>query len=269
MSILRRSTSEVSAEAWEELDRQAKLVFQTTLSARKVVDFVGPRGWAYAAHPLGRLQANTDTLRPDGVKYGIHSVLPLVELRRSFVLDMWELDNIERGCRNPDLRPLEEAARSVAAFEENAIYNGFEPAGIVGLSGAGATSAVDLRHDAEAGFLKSLTTALTRLRDASVQGPYALVACPSLWDKIYTGGECCPLSQKVKNITGGDIVRSTIEGKSFLLSRRGGDFELVAGQDLSLGYEERHGTAVTFFFAESFTFNVVNPEAVVPLIGGA
>lgn len=61
------------------------------------------------------------------------------------------------------------------------------------------------------------------------------------------------------------IVRSTVDGASFLLSRRGGDFEFISGQDLSLGYEGREGSRVKFFFVETFTFSVAAPEAVVPL----
>lgn len=268
MSILRRSTSMISPQVWEELDEQARRVFQSALSARKIVDFVGPKGWSYAAHPLGRLYV--DPQQSDSLKYGIHGVLPLVESRHSFLLDIWELDDISRGSRNPNLKPLEEAARAMAKFEERIVYGGFEPAGIRGLTQAGSEESVDFDIDADEEtfgeeLLKTLAAVLDKFRNQSVQGPFSLVACPSLWDAIYTRNECFPLSEKIKNLTEGDIVRSTIEGVSYLLSRRGGDFEFVAGQDLSLGYDGREGTKVKFFFAESFTFNVINPEAVILL----
>ncbi|MDR1378032.1 MAG: bacteriocin family protein [Synergistaceae bacterium] len=269
MGILRRSTSMVSPEAWEELDKQARLVFQAALSARKFVDFVGPKGWNYTAHSLGRLYV--DPQQSGAIRYGINMLLPLVEVRQSFLLDIWELDDIVRGCRNPNLTPLEDAAHAVAEFEEKIIYEGFEPAGIAGLSGASADNTVNLKYDLdsldfEPFFLRGLTAALGKLRDSAVQGPYTLVACPSLWNEIYTRGDYAPFSDKVKNVTGGDIVRSNRESASYLISGRGGDFELVVGQDLSLGYDGREGTNVKFFFAESFTFNVVNSEAVIPLV---
>jgi uncharacterized linocin/CFP29 family protein len=259
----------ISPQIWEELDKQAKGVFQSALSARKIVDFVGPKGWDYAAHPLGRLYV--DQAQTDPLKYGIHSVLPLVESRYSFWLDIWELDDITRGSQNPNLRPLEEAARAMAEFEERVVYTGFEPAKISGLTQAG--DSIDFEIDTnDEDFAQSLLKTLAKARDAfrsrSVQGPFALVASPSLWNAIYTRSECFPLSEKVKNITGEDIVRSTLEGASYLLSRRGGDFEFIAGQDLSLGYDGRESTKVKFFFAESFTFNVINPEAVILLSHG-
>jgi uncharacterized linocin/CFP29 family protein len=144
----------VSPEAWEELDGQAKRVFGTALSARKVVDFVGPKGWGYGAHTLGRLKVSSQ--QGGGVSYGIHSVLPLVEARQEFALDIWELDNIARSCKNPDLKPLEDAARAIAAFEEKVVYGGFEPAGVEGLAKAGAANTVSLKCSSDQDILKAL-----------------------------------------------------------------------------------------------------------------
>jgi hypothetical protein len=117
MDILRRSTVMVSSEAWHEMDEQAKRVLESHLSARKFIDVIGPKGWDYAAHPCGRLDIPHETSEGN-VAYGIHQVLPLVESRVTFDLDLWELDNITRGLKNPDLSPLDEAARRIAAFEK-------------------------------------------------------------------------------------------------------------------------------------------------------
>ena len=43
------------------------------------------------------------------------------------------------------------------------------------------------------------------------------------------------------------------------------DFVLTLGQDLSLGYEVQEGSAVRLYFTESFTFRVLEPQAVVVL----
>ena len=264
MPILRRSTSMVSAEAWAEMDKQAKSVLGESLSARKVVDFVGPKGWDYAAHPIGRL--NVDFSQSGAVKYGIHEVLPMVESRSSFELDIWELDNITRGCKNPDLSALDEAAREIARFEDNMIYNGFAPASVTGLSRSASENALKMDCGSDEGMLKAVASALTKFRCSSIEGPYTLLADKALLDAIYTRSECYPLSDKIKKMTGGEIVRSNIEGACFLISSRGGDFELVVGQDISLGYEGRSDSKLKFFFAETLTFNTLTPEAVVPLL---
>ncbi len=262
MEILRRSAAPITSEAWEEMDQQAKRILTTTLSARKFADVEGPFGWKYAAHPLGRLNL-AENQNSQGVRYGVHKVLPLVESRRTFELSIWELDNISRGAKDPDLSALEEAAREMALFEEKAVYFGLAAAGIEGLAKAAEGRAALTAGEDGNGMVNSVTEACLRLNDDGVEGPYALVASPELWKRIYSESCGYPLSKRVERITEKVILSS--QNASFVLSLRGGDFDLVLGQDFSLGFEERSGDRVRLFFAESFTFQVNTPEAVVAL----
>jgi len=97
MDILKQELAPVSAEAWEEIRSEARRVLNVHLSARKFIEVVGPKGWDYAAVPVGRLNipGNQDK---KGVIYGINKVQPLVEPRISFHLNIWELDNLARGA---------------------------------------------------------------------------------------------------------------------------------------------------------------------------
>ena len=70
---------------------------------------------------------------------------------------------------------------------------------------------------------------------------------------------------------GGTIAASTpqniiwapaIEG-AFVLTTRGGDFELSIGQDFSIGYLSHSDTAVRLYLQESFTFRPFTSEASV------
>jgi uncharacterized linocin/CFP29 family protein len=49
--------------------------------------------------------------------------------------------------------------------------------------------------------------------------------------------------------------------ESYLVSKRGGDFELVLGGDFSIGYSAKNGDALSFFIAESFSFRILEPRA--------
>ena len=262
MEILRRSAAPVTSEAWQEMDEQAKRTLATTLSARKFADVEGPKGWKYAAHSLGRLDL-AENQNNRGVRYGINKVLPLVESRRTFELSIWELDNISRGSKNPDLSALEEAAKEMALFEEKAVYFGLAAAGIEGLAKAAEGRTVALAGEDGNGIANSVTEATLKLNENGIEGPYALVASPKLWKKIYGESRGYPLSKHVERIVEKVILSS--QDVSFVVSLRGGDFELVLGQDFSLGFEERCGDKVRFFLAESFTFQVNTPEAVVAL----
>lgn len=262
MDILKRSISSITDEAWAEIDAQAVRVLKGTLSGRKFVDVLGPFGWDYAAFPLGKLRIPEEGAGDD-VKYGIHQVMPLVESRAFFELDVWELDNITRGSKNPDLGPLEEAVRKIALFEEKAIYQGLDEACILGISQASKESSLNGTPDK---LLDTLANAVIELRKKSVEGPYALVADQSLWQYILARSGGYPLKKSVEAILDGGMILSPNLKGSYVISLRGGDMEMVLGQDFSIGYHSGNKEKVKLFITESFTFRVVNPEAILAMI---
>ena len=54
-----------------------------------------------------------------------------------------------------------------------------------------------------------------------------------------------------------------------VLSIRGGDFELVVGEDFSIGYLSHDAATVTMFIEESMTFRLLSPQAADRLTGFA
>ncbi|MBV8805237.1 MAG: encapsulin, partial [Sinobacteraceae bacterium] len=55
----------------------------------------------------------------------------------------------------------------------------------------------------------------------------------------------------------------------FVLSTRGGDFELTIGSDVSIGYLSHTDTAVRLYLEEVFTFRVLTSEASVAFSASA
>lgn len=264
MDMLKRSISPISDEAWSEIDGQARKVLKNRLSARKFVDVSGPHGWDHAVVPTGRLEVSPVSGGED-VRWGVHLVQPLVETRVTFEMDLCELDNVVRGAKDLHLDPVIEAANKIAGFEENAVYGGFEPACIVGLSQAGAGQTVSLSMGNPGEIMAGLSEAAMFLNRNAIEGPFVLVAGEHLWQIIDVLGEGYPLKKRVSSIAdGGTIFCPEIDG-GLLVSARGGDFELTLGQDVSIGYECTAGGKVRLFMAESFTFRVIEPNAVVPL----
>lgn len=260
MDILKRSVSNITDEAWAEIDEQASAVLRSNLSARKFADIEGPFGWDYAARPTGRLELVKE---PDGgLEYGVHKVMPMAEVRVSFDLDTWELDNITRGAKDPELGPLEDAAKKIAEFEEKAVYKGLEQACIKGLSEVASENTVEGTRDS---LLDVLSRGVRTLGRNAVEGPFALVADEELWTYIYSRSSGYPLSKSVTSIADGGIILSPVVEGSYLVSLRGGDMELVLGQDLSVGYHGRDKSRVNLFITESFSFRVIAPEAIVSL----
>jgi uncharacterized linocin/CFP29 family protein len=260
MDILRKSMAPICDEAWEEINENAIKVFTSVLSARKFIDVEVPKGWDFSALAMGRLEIPTG--QSGDVHYGIRQVLPLIEARVPFELNIWELDNIVRGTKNIDLDNMEEAARKLARFEEDAIYKGFKPGHIKGIKECLHHDSLKLPADDDE-IVEGISEAIVRLKTASVEGPYSLVLNARQWKRFNSSGKGYPLQKRVENLLGGSIIMAPYVEDAYLISERGGDFEMVIGQDISIGYESHTQKAVQLYFTESFTFHVINPDAVV------
>lgn len=263
--LLKRSLSPITDEAWKEIDSQAARVLKGNLSGRGLVDFSGPHGWNCAA-------VNTGTLRVGsaepvkGVTWGQRETLNLVEVRVPFALQMWELDNVSRGARNPNLDAMLAAARKTAIFEEQAIYNGFEEGGIRGLTVAASHKPVALDVGVPDKFVEAVEAAVLALQKAGVGGPYALVLGTVPYALVKVGNPLAyPLRKQVDAVATGGVHWSPALKGGVVLSKRGGDFELTVGQDLSIGFSGYDKEDVQLFFTESFTFRVLEPAAVCEL----
>jgi len=262
--ILRRDFAPITAIAWKEIDLQAGRILKGNLSGRKLVDFSGPHGWEYGAVNLGCLEVDHDK-ELDGISWGLHKVLPLVEIRVPFSLRIWDLDDMARGAKSPDLRNVKEAARKVAHFEETAIYHGFTAAAIHGMLGSSSHKPVPLTSD-RTGLTESVELALLAIQEAEIGGPYALVLGTEPYKWLMAGDpHDYPLRERILALVKGGIHWSPVLEGGAVLSRRGGDFELTVGQDLSIGYKIHDEHFVELYFAESFAFRVLEPAAAVEL----
>lgn len=264
MDILRQSLAPITSEAWEEINDQARQTFKNVLTARKFVDIDGPKGLDFSAVSLGRLSMKENKDKK-GVNYGINKVLPLIEVRKPFVLDLWELDNAARGAEDVDLESLEIAATELAKFEDEAVYYGFHESGIHGLkesSGYDATTFPDSAKD----LLKTLGRVITQFQNNAIEGPYTLVVSPEKWHFILSQIEGYPLINQIKTLLGGNVIQNPNVKDAFVVSERGEDFKLTIGQDISIGFDSANTKDIKLFFTESFTFQVLEPNAVAVLV---
>jgi uncharacterized linocin/CFP29 family protein len=112
----------------------------------------------------------------------------------------------------------------------------------------------------------AVAQALSQLRLVGVNGPYSVLlgadeytALAEIRDHGY------PVLEHVKRIVDGNLIWApAIEG-AFVLTTRGGDFELNVGQDVSIGYLSHTDSLVQLYLQESFVFRVLTSEAAVAL----
>lgn len=265
MNDLRRELAPITAQAWKEIDEQARRALTDRLAARKLVDFRGPLGWQHAAEPTGRTRAPAD--RPlNGVELRLRLVQPMVELRASFELSREELDAVSRGARDPDLKPLEDAVAHLARAEDDVVFHGLPVAGVQGMFSASPHRPLSIGEDSEA-YPRVVAEALETLRQAGVGGPYAIALGPRCYTFLArtTGPGGYPVVKHVERLIGTPVVWAPAIDGALVLSTRGGDFELVSGRDISIGYDSHGPATVRLYLEESLTFRLLTPHAAVPL----
>jgi uncharacterized linocin/CFP29 family protein len=263
MNSLFRELAPISAKGWSEIESEAKRTLKISLAARKLVDFKGPLGLETSAintgrrQPIGALESGAET--------SLRESQPLVEVRVPFELKRADLDSIERGADDADLDPVIEAAQQIARIEDHAVFHGYPAAVIQGIAEVAPGGAISLTED-YGDYPAAVARAISRLHSAGVEGPYAI----ALGKRCYTGitettKGGYPVIQHVKRLLEGPLVWAPAVDGAVVLSMRGEDFELVVGQDISIGYLDHDRNVVRLYLQESFTFRVLSSQAAVPL----
>jgi uncharacterized linocin/CFP29 family protein len=263
-----RDKAPITEAGWVEIEKEAKRTLKTLLAARRVVDFSGPVGWQASDVVLGRIDPIAAPAHSEGVQARLRRVQPLVELRVPFDMSRAELDAIDRGARDPDLDAVIAAAQAIALAEDRAVFHGYEAAQITGICPKRAANAVPLGRS-HADYPTAVATALTKLRDDGIEGPFSVVLNDQLYKDLAARTEGgYPMLSHVQRLIDGEIVWAPgLEG-GLAISLRGGDFELTVGQDFSIGYLEHDPERVRLYIEESFTFLILTEQAAVPLTAG-
>ncbi|HTR87134.1 MAG TPA: family 1 encapsulin nanocompartment shell protein [Reyranella sp.] len=268
MNHLFRDQAPITPAGWEEIEKEAKRTLRALLAARRVVDFKGPLGWGASDVELGRADPIASPPNARDVKARLRRIQPLVELRVMFDMSRAELDAIDRGARDPDLDAVTAAARTIAIAEDRSIFHGYAAAHITGICEKRKAAALPLGAS-HADYPLAVASALTKLRDDGVEGPFSVVLNEQLYKDLAARTDSgYPIINHVQRLIDGELVWAPgIEG-GLVISKRGGDFELSVGQDFSIGYLEHDTEKVRLYIEESFTFLILTEQAAIPLTGG-
>jgi uncharacterized linocin/CFP29 family protein len=263
MDNLHRELAPVSDAAWSQIEEEATRTLKRNLAGRRVVDVSGPGGNTLSAVGTGHLH-NIEAPH-DGVLARRREVKPVVEFRVPFRVDRSAVDDVLRGAQDSDWQPVKDAARQIAFAEDRAVFEGYAAGDIAGLRQETSNSPMTLPGDVVT-YPEAIAEALRYLRIAGVNGPYSVVLSADAYTAVSeTRDHGYPIHEHIKRLIDGDIIWApAIEG-AFVLSTRGGDFDLHVGQDISIGYFGHDATSVELYLQETFTFLVYTSEAVVAL----
>ncbi|WP_316520400.1 family 1 encapsulin nanocompartment shell protein [Kitasatospora brasiliensis] len=265
MDNLHRDLAPISAAAWEEIEEEARQTFKLHIAGRRVVDLTGPEGATLAAVGTGHLTGIDPPA--DGVQARARAAQPVVELRVPFTVRRDAVDDVERGSRDSDWQPVKDSARRLALAEDRAIFEGYPAAGIEGIRAASTNPPVQLPSDVR-DYPEAVSKALTALRLGGVGGPYSLLLGAAAFTAVNEASDHgVPVHNHLARLLDGEIIWApAIEG-AYLLSARGGDFELFLGQDASVGYLSHDAETILLYLQESMSFRVYTGEAAVVLRG--
>jgi uncharacterized linocin/CFP29 family protein len=264
MNNLHRELAPISDAAWAQIEEETSRTFKRHIAGRRVVDVHGPAGTILSAVGTGHLT----TIRSpgDGIVARQREVKALVELRVPFKLERQAVDDVERGANDSDWQPAKDAARKLAYAEDGAIFEGYGAAAIVGIRQGASNPVINLPHSVRE-YPNVIAQALTTLRLAGVNGPYAVLLDANVYTALgESSDEGYPVIEHVKRLVGDKIIWAPGIKGAFVVTTRGGDFDLQIGQDVSIGYLSHTDDTITLYLQESFTFLLLTTEAAVGLV---
>ena len=264
MNNLYRELAPITEAAWAQIEEEAARTFKRHLAGRRVIDVDGPDGPRLSA--IGTGHVRTIPAPAPGVVARQREVLALVELRVPFDLDRQAIDDVERGSDDSDWQPVKDAARQLAFAEDRAIFEGYAAGGIPGVRAGLSNPALTLPADPLL-YPETVAKALTQLRLEGVNGPYALLLGVDAYTALSAAannGE--PVFEHVRRQVKNEVLWAPAITGGYVVSTRGGDFEMHLGQDVSIGYSSHTDAKVSLYLQETFTFRLLTAEAGVALL---
>src|ERR1700685_3099509 len=264
MNNLHRELAPISDAAWVQIEEETKRTLKRYLAGRRVVDVEGPGGADLSAIGTGHLKPIAAP--GEGIVARQREVKPLVELRVPFDLDRQQIDDVERGSNNSDWQPAKDAAQKIAYAEDRAIFEGYAAAGIEGIRQGTSNPIMTLPADVRQ-YPDAIAQALSQLRLVGVNGPYSVLLGADCYTALAeTSDHGYPVLEHVKRLVKDEIIWAPALAGAFVLTTRGGDFDLHIGQDVSIGYLSHPDAAIRLYLQETFTFLLLTTEAAVALV---
>jgi uncharacterized linocin/CFP29 family protein len=263
MNNLHRELAPISDAAWAQIEEETTRTLKRHLAGRRVVDVQGPAGVDLSAVGTGHLRQIQ--AQAEGIVARQREVKSLVELRVPFVLDRQAIDDVLRGANDADWQPAKDAARKIAYAEDGAIFEGYADAGIVGIRQGASNPPMTLPGDVRE-YPDAIAHALSQLRLVGVNGPYAVLLGADAYTALAeTSDHGFPVLDHVKRLVDDKIIWAPAIQGAFVVTTRGGDFDLHIGQDVSIGYLSHTDATVTLYLQETFTFLFLTAEAAIAL----
>ncbi|HEX9306661.1 MAG TPA: family 1 encapsulin nanocompartment shell protein [Anaeromyxobacter sp.] len=266
-----RDVAPFAQEVWDEIDAVARAAADEVRAARRIVEVVGPLGFAARAGV-----AEDEPVAADEAETQAHVHVPRVRalpvLHRSFALGARSVAAKELLREPLVLSEAAEAARQIARAEDRLLFSGNQAAGVRGLlahDGIVELTAGDWSDPARAA--DDLLAALARLDAAGRHGPFAVAVSPGRFYQLlrpYPGMALTPHSQLLPAFMGGIVKAPALQDGAVVVVRSASGPRAVVGQELAAAYDGREGIFHRISLVESVTLLPGVPGSVALLRGG-
>ncbi len=270
MSWQDRDAAPFAQEVWDQIDAVARAAADEERAARRLVDVVGPLGFAARA---GVAEDEPVQGADEGEEAHLHvpRVRALPILHRTFSLGARSVAARE-ALREPlVLAEAAEAARQIGRAEDRLLFQGNQAAGVRGLvahEGAIELPAGDWTDPARAA--DDLLGALVRLDAAGRHGPFAVAVSPQRYYQLLRpdpGSSLTPHAQLLPAFTGGIVKAPSLADAAVVTVRSASGPRAVIGQELAAAYDGREGLFHRISLVESVTLLPGVPGSVAVLKG--
>ena len=112
----------------------------------------------------------------------------------------------------------------------------------------------------------AIAQALSQLRLVGVNGPYKVLLGADAYTALAeTSDNGYPVLEHIRKLVKDEIIWAPAIAGAFVLTTRGGDFDLHIGQDVSIGYLSHTDKVVRLYLQETLTFLLLTTEAAVAI----
>jgi uncharacterized linocin/CFP29 family protein len=257
MSWEDREAAPFGQDVWDEIDAAVRAAAEELRTVRRVVEVVGPLGFAARAGVAEDLPATGADEAEGTTHVHVPVVRALPVLHRTFALGARLIQaRLERG-EPLSLTEAAEAARAIARAEDRLLLDGHARAGVRGLlsqEGAIELAAGDWRDPSRAA--DELLGALARLDQAGRYGPYAVAVAPARFYQLlrpHPGSGLTPFQQLQPAFAAGIVKAPALADGALVVMRSASGPRAVIGQELTAAYDGREGIFHRISLAESVT----------------
>lgn len=231
------------------------------LTGRRVLDFEGPLGDGIESLEVGTV--HDAPVGETGAKISARRAIPIPRVYASFVLPEREIAGALDLGLPLDTSPIDDAAEAVALGEEHVVYHGVRELGVEGMLYHPATHRVRLGDwSAPGGAIGDVIQAADKLDAARINGPFALVLAPALYNQLfrkYEGSDVLALDHLRRLANGGIYKSHVLDGVGVLVSPDLGP--IVCAQDLAVRFLEVRESTIRFVVSSSVVVRLDDPSA--------